>query len=818
MERFICIHGHFYQPPRENPWLEAIEIQDSAYPYHDWNERIAAECYAPNSTSRILDEEGHITYIVSNYTKISFNFGPTLLSWIEKNAPELYQALLDADRQSIELRSGHGNAIAQGYNHIIMPLANSRDKRTQIIWGIKDFEYRFKRYPEGMWLPETAVDIETLGILAEFGIKFTILAPHQASKVRKVGTGKWKDVSGGQIDPTRAYLCRLPLNRKIGIFFYDGQISRAIAFEEELLNKGENFVTRLLTGFSDRRQWPQLLNIATDGETYGHHHKFADMALAFALSHIESNGLGKLTNYGEYLENFPPTHEVEIIKNTSWGCVHGVERWKSNCGCNSGKNAAWNQEWRGPLRDSLDWLRDELAPEYERKAKEYLKDPWQARDEYIETILNRSEENIGKFLKKHAIRDLTVDERTIVLKLMEIQRHAMLMYTSCGWFFDELSGLETVQIIQYAGRTIQLSEGLLKGGIENSFLERLSKARSNLPDHKDGSYIYEKFISPAVIDLKKAAAHFALSSTIIEYEDSSKIYSYRVKKDDYQKMQAEKAKLAVGRIDITSEITLESEVINFCVFHPGGGSHVFNGGVQTFHQEDAYQSMKQKMISAFEKGDFAEVTRTMDTYFGMHSYSLLNLFRDEQRKIIGIVISEEMEEFGHVFRTAYENNNVLALFLQEAGMPVPKIFLITAEFILNFDIKKIFAEEKLDDERIRNVMKEMKRWGVMTDSVELELIMRRRLEGMMDKLHKNPPDTSLLSEVQKMLELIKSMPFNINLWQAQNVYYKLSKTTCKELLVKAKAGNEEASLWLDRFKQIGQSLFFNVGIVLEENR
>lgn len=469
MERFICIHGHFYQPPRENPWLEAIEIQDSAYPYHDWNERVTAECYAPNSASRILDGEDCIIDIVCNYDKISFDFGPTLLSWMETNAPETYQAVLDADMQSIGQRSGHGNAIAQCYNHIIMPLAHSRDKHTQIIWGIKDFEYRFKRFPEGMWLPETAVDIETLDILAESGIKFTILGPHQASKVRQIDADKWEDVSGGQIDPTRSYLCRLPSNRKISIFFYDGQISRATAFEDNLLSKGEDFATRLLSGFSDLRQWPQILNIAADGETYGHHHKFGDMALAFALNHIEANGLGRLTNYGEYLEKFPPTHEVEIIENTSWSCAHGVERWRSNCGCNARKNAGWNQEWRKPLRDSLDWLKDELSQEYVQKGKDYLKDPWQARDEYIDVMLDRSEEIIENFLKKHAVRDLAAAEKTFVLKLMETQRHAMLMYTSCGWFFDELSGTEAVQVLQYGQ-----DDSVVGGSLEGRYRKALS--------------------------------------------------------------------------------------------------------------------------------------------------------------------------------------------------------------------------------------------------------------------------------------------------------------------------------------------------------
>ncbi|MEW6584844.1 MAG: DUF3536 domain-containing protein [Nitrospirota bacterium] len=814
MERFVCIHGHFYQPPRENPWLEAIEIQDSAYPYHDWNEKITSECYAPNSASRILDKEGRIVNIVSNYELISFDFGPTLLSWMQTNAPEIYQAILEADKNSIAQRSGHGNAIAQCYNHIIMPLASSRDRRTQIIWGIKDFEYRFRRYPEGMWLPETAVDVETLDMLAEFGIKFTILAPHQVSKVRRTGFGKWKDVSGGRIDPSRAYLCRLPSNRKINIFFYDGQISRAVAFEKELLDSGESFTNRLLTGFSDLRQWPQMLNIAADGETYGHHHKFGDMALAFALSRIETNGAGKLINYGEYLEKNPPTHEVEIIENTSWSCPHGIERWKGNCGCNSGSHNGWNQEWRRPLRDSLDRLRDGLAAGYEQKAKAYLKDPLQARDDYIEVILNRSEETIGKYLQTHVLKDPTPDEKIDILKLMEIQRHAMLMYTSCGWFFDELSGIETVQILQYAGRTIQLSRGLFDDGMENTFLEDLSQAKSNIAEHKDGAHVYEKLVKPDMIDLGKVAAHYALNSVIKEYEDHAKIYCYDVNKEDYQMLQVEKSKLAVGRIGITSEITLETERTGYCVLHLG--SHVFNGGIQSFSDDRTYQATKGEMIAAFEKGDLAETVRLMDARFGARSYSLLDLFRDDQRRIIDIVIAEKMDEFGHVYRSVYENSSVLAVFLQEAGIPVPKIFLTTAEFILNFDIKKAFTSEVTDSQRIGNIMKEMNRWNVTIDSLELEFIIRRSLEKKMDKLRRNPRDVSALTEVWGMLELIKSMPFSINLWQSQNVFYRLPKTAYEDLESKADAGDEEASVLLGKFRQIGQSLFFDVGIMMEE--
>ena len=453
MERYICIHGHFYQPPRENAWLEDIEMQDSAYPYHDWNKRVAAECYAPNTASRILDSDSYITQIVNNYSKMSFDFGPTLLAWMEEKVPDIYQAVLEADRETQQTFSGHGSALAQAYNHMIMPLANRRDKYTQVRWGIRDFEHRFGRRPEGMWLPETAVDVETLDILAEQGIKFTILAPHQARRMRQIGTDAWNDVSSAAIDTTMVYKIKLPSGRELNIFFYDGSVARSVAFED-LLNSGDNFVHRLTDAFSEKSAWPQLVHIATDGETYGHHHRFGDMALAFALYYIETNGLVQITNYGEYLEKHPPTHEVEVIENTSWSCPHGIERWRSDCGCNTGRNPKWNQAWRAPLREALDWLRDTLAPKYEVKAQEFLRDPWAARDDYIEVILDRSPETVQKSLDRHRTRELNESEMITVLKLLELQRHTMLMYTSCGWFFNELSGIETVQVIQYAGRAV----------------------------------------------------------------------------------------------------------------------------------------------------------------------------------------------------------------------------------------------------------------------------------------------------------------------------------------------------------------------------
>ncbi len=475
---YLCIHCHFYQPPRENPWLEQIELQDSAYPYHDWNERIAAECYSPNVAARILDDQQRITRIVNNYSRISFNFGPTLLSWAAEHSPETYKGILEADRQSQKLFSGHGSAIAQAYNHMIMPLANSRDKKTQIRWGFEDFVTRFGRLPEGMWLPETAVDLESLDLMAQAGLSFAILAPHQAKSIREIGKETWEDVSGSKIDSTRAYLLRTPGGHTIDLFFYDGPISQAVAFER-LLDNGEKLATRLVGALSDTRPWPQLAHIATDGETYGHHHKHGEMALAYALDYIENKKAYKITNYGEFLDKHPPTHEVQIFENTAWSCVHGVERWRSNCGCNSGR-AGWNQQWRKPLRDALDWLRDAVAVRFEQLASTVLKDPWAARDSYISVMLDRSPSVRQHFGEEHFARKLDSESQVLVWKLMELQRHAMLMYTSCGWFFDELSGIETVQVIQYAGRVVQLAEELFGDSIEGEFLERLSRCKKQL--------------------------------------------------------------------------------------------------------------------------------------------------------------------------------------------------------------------------------------------------------------------------------------------------------------------------------------------------
>ena len=797
---YICIHNHFYQPPRENPWLEAVEQQDSAYPYHDWNERVTAECYAPNSASRILDKENRIVDIVNNYSRMSFNFGPTLLSWLETFAPRVYQSILSADRESREQFGGHGSALSQAYNHVIMPLANSRDKLTQVIWGIADFEHRFGRKPEAMWLPEMAVDLETLEILAQRGIRFTVLAPRQAKRVRKIGGRNWRDVTGEQIDPTMVYRLRLPSRRFVNLFFYDGPISRSVAFER-LLDNGEQFAQRLVGAFNDDRTWPELVHIATDGETYGHHHRRGEMALTYALEYIRSNQLAELTNYGEYLERHPPTHEVEIFENSSWSCVHGIERWRADCGCNAG-HAGWNQAWRGPLRNAMDWLRDTLASLFEAKAREYLKDPWAARDDYIGVLLDRRR-NRDDFISRHAARALSDTERVTAFKLMELQRHLMLMYTSCGWFFDELSGPETVQVIRYACRAVQLSQEVLGDHVEDRFLQALAQAKSNVPEHQDGACIYRKFAKAAAVDLEKLAAHYAISSLFKPYSEPVRIYCYSVDQMQHQNLEVGRMRLGVGRARFTSDVTDESQQIVFAALH--FADHNLHCGTQVFRDEDVYQKLVQKMTTAFSAADIPEVLRVMDDELGS-GYSLKSMFRDDQRIILQQILNTPLEEAESAYRQIYEDHAPLANFLRDLGVPLPKAIRTAAEFAVNSNLRHAFASEEMDLEQVRKLLEESRSAGIGLDSTTLEYTLRLTLDRLFERFAVDPGDVACLDRLEAIVEMASSLPFEVGLWTPQNLWAEVRRNAFGEQSRLEQEGNEGARSWVQHFLSLGDKL------------
>jgi alpha-amylase/alpha-mannosidase (GH57 family) len=808
MDRCICIHGHFYQPPRENAWLEFVELQDSAYPFHDWNERITAECYAPNGTSRILDGYQNIEKITNNYAHISFNFGPTLLAWMAEKEPETYRTILEADKESQQRFSGHGSAIAQAYNHTILPLSNSRDKYTQILWGIRDFEFRFGRKPEGMWLPETAVDLEVLDILGGFGIRFTILSPFQAKRTRKRRGRAWRDASGGRVDPSMPYDVRLPSGKRIAVFFYDGPISQAIAFER-LLEKGENLAGRLLSAFSDARPWSQIVHIATDGETYGHHHKKGEMALAYALHHIETNNLAKLTNYGEYLDRHPPTHEAEIWERTAWSCVHGVERWNSNCGCNSGGYPNWNQEWRMPLRQALDWLRDTAAARFEEKGREIFKDPWQARNEYISVILNRRADNVEKFFNEQATHQLSPDERIRALKLMEMQRHAMLMYTSCGWFFDELSGIETTQIIQYAARAIQLYQEIFGEPLEPMFLDRLELAKSNIPEHKDGRVIYEKFVRPAMVDRQKVTAHYALISLFENFEQEAKVYCYRVQTEDLSSIEAGRSKLIVGRARITSGITEESDVFSFSSLYMG--DHSMNAGVRVYQGDEDFNALKRELSDPFNRADFPEVIRLMDKHFGESTYSLRSIFHDDQRQILNIIMKSTLTEAEAVYRQLYEKYASMMRFVSDLRAPLPRAFSMAAEFALNSNLRAAFEDaDNLDFTRINALLDEARMNNVTLDGATLGFALRRTIKRLSEQLLENPDDLELMKKLEAAAGLARALPFEVNVWRTQNNYYQMLQKIYPAWLEKARADDSTAREWVEHFIALGGKLSVKV--------
>jgi alpha-amylase/alpha-mannosidase (GH57 family) len=805
MERYVCIHGHFYQPPRENAWLEYVEQQDSAYPFHDWNERITAECYAPNGMSRILDGRNAVEQIINNYARISFNFGPTLLAWMAEKEPEAYRTIQAADKESQNVFGGHGSAIAQAYNHTILPLCNSRDKYTQVYWGLTDFRYRFGREPEGMWLPETAVDLETLEILVRLGFRYTILSPYQAKRTRRLKARAWKDVNGGAIDPSTPYEVRLPSGKKITVFFYDGPISRAIAFEN-LLGSGETFASRLMSAFADQgRSWPQLVHIATDGETYGHHHKHGDMALAYTLNYIQTNNLARLTNYGEYLEKHPPMFEAEIWENTAWSCSHGLERWNSNCGCSSGAHQNWNQDWRFPLRQALDWLRDVIALGYEQKARTLFRDPWQARNEYIDVILNREPNRRDSFFIKNAAHELSDDEKVLAFRLLEMQRHAMLMYTSCGWFFDELSGLETTQVIQYAGRAVQLYEDIFAQSVEPMLLDRLELAKSNIPEHKNGRVVYEKFVKPCIVNWPKIAAHYALRSLFEPHTERERIYCYTVDLNDLSMKDAGRTKLIVGHARIISEVTLESEVLTFGAVHMG--EHTMNAGVGVYRGEESYSVSKQELTDSFLRADFPDVIRLLDRHFGESTYSLRSIFHDDQRKILNTLMKSTLMEEESVFRQVYETHAPMMRFLADLGVRLPRAFQTAAEFALNSGLRTAFEDpDNIEFGRINSLLNESRTINIPLDGQTLGFALRKSIKRMSEQLLDNPCDLQLMTRLEATAGLAKDLPFEVNIWKAQNNYYIILQRLLPEFLERADLGNPEAREWVTHFLNLGSHL------------
>lgn len=728
---YVTVHGHFYQPPRENPYLNAIERQPSASPYHDWNERIHYECYRPNAFARVLTDQGDLLGIVNNYEYLSFNIGPTLMSWLEQADPEVYQRILEADRKSCDRLGGHGNAIAQVYNHIILPLANDRDKRTQIRWGKADFKARFGRDPEGMWLAETAVDYPTLRILAEEGIRFIVLAPSQAQRCRPMPTPDerdphWIEVGGSQIDPVRPYRCflNLPHLRRDGIlgqdalsevgaipnptdasytgpctapyidiFFYDGPISRDMGFSD-VLSSSEHFVGRIGQAVRGDHRPAQLISVATDGETFGHHKGGTEKALAYAFTHEFPKRGWLVTNFAHYLSLHPPTWEVELKPVTAWSCSHGVDRWQDDCGCGGG--GEWHQKWRRPLRDALDWLRDRLIEIYEQFGSSFFLDPWAARDGYIvvvgdfapQSLRQRSGNSLDAFFAAYQSRDLTPAERVEALKLLEMQRHAMLMYTSCGWFFEEVSRPEGTQILRYAARALELAEDIAAVRLEPEFVRRLAAIPSNVEQFGNGAELYHQLVAPARITLEQVAAHYAISSLFQSYPQEQRLYCYSAQRLDYQLRRMGALTLAVGQVQLTSEITREVMNLEFAVLHLGGWD--FHCCIQPASSRRVYLQLRDELFEALSLASAAQVILAMTRIFGdsqsnpggNRPFSLQDLFAEERHRLMHLLSQETLARLAQLYTQVYRDNyGVLRAFHRDALEP-PRELQVAAEIAI----------------------------------------------------------------------------------------------------------------------------------------
>lgn len=717
----VCIHCHFYQPPRENPWLEAVEIQESSsyplsgwespYPYHDWNDRITAECYAPNAFARFLGGE-----FLSNYEFMSFDFGPTLLLWLEKNVPEVHEKIVEADRKSRGRFSGHGSAIAHPFYHVIMPLASRRDRRTLLRWAVEDFRNRFGRSPEGIWLPEMAVDLLTLELALEFNLKFTILSPKQVKRVK--GEGGWQDGSG-HLETGLPYVCRLPSGREISIIFRDEEISTELAFKG-LAKNGRLLAEKLLRKSSSKA----LVCIALDGETFGHHYLGGDAELAKCFEILERGG--RLTIPAEYLEENPPSREVEILENTSWSCVHGVERWRSGCSCNTGLHPGWSQAWRGPLRMAIDRLLSAISEIYGRQASVYLLDPWAARDEYVELIWERTRERVDEFLSKHAVKEMSEEEKVKVLKLLEMEKQALEMLTSCGWFFDDISHISTVQILHRAARAMQLAFEASGVCLEKSFLNLLRLAASNIPEMGGGEKVYMLFVPSSKVDHERIAANFAILHLISGYPIHTKLYSWDIVCESGETISRGEHKLGLGRVEISNNLTLEKKVLDFAsLWHGGPEAWVFEPGVydlrhlaQIFSQEGPHAILK---------------------YFGkLRKYSMRDLLEEERRNF-----EEKLAEM-HLI----DNRGA-------ASMPAE-----LKKLIKNEDFKK--AEETLQQMRLAGVSPSV---GVIS-----------LLRGKLRKLLEEQKD---MDKIEKVLSLLSSIKPGIESWRVRKAL--LPKISARQL-------------------------------------
>ncbi len=790
-KKHVCIHAHFYQPPRENPWIEEIEREDSAAPYHDWNERINLECYRANTAARLVDNQNRILGLMNNYRYLSFNFGPTLIHWLERYDPWVYQAILDADRQSLEALGGHGNAIAQVYNHIIMPLANRRDKLTQIRWGIGDFEHRFGRRPEGMWLAETAVDRATLLLLAEAGIEYTVLSPHQAARWRfRKGDTQWRDAAGGAIPTGRAYRYSCGEGKYINIFFYDPALAHGVAFGR-MLEHSARFLEQIEATWSLRdplSMEPWLVNVATDGESYGHHFKFGDMALAAALEELKRNPSAEIVNYGWFLSRFPVVAEVEIIERTAWSCAHGLGRWSSDCGCRMGGEPGWTQKWRAPLRKALEYVRDSLAVHFETRTANLCADPWDARDEYIDLILDRRN-HLSRFLGKHLRDGPHSSNVSRFLELLEMQRFSLLMFTSCGWFFDEISRLESVLLLKYAAMAIQLAEKTGSAELTPEFLRLLALAPSNVPEYGNGANVFLQEVGSKGFGRARVAANYAIQSLARSAQREFQIYAYSILPQKEEDLGAIPVKSLYGLVSVQDDRTLDKEDFLYAVIHFGGLD--FRCSVKPCLDEGEYESILAALQDSIEEQNTIKMVRVLDEKFGTDYFGLEDVLKDLRAAIALDISRKALGAYTDLQRNLFNTYKPLLLSLRQWGIGIPSDLRVSIRRILSEEVESlvehILAHEvehvspdapwdstdfffRVQMARLDSLQEEAKSWGVTLHLVEISEKLGRFMVKLLSELLRTF-ELSHAGRFLRLLVLCRAMAIWPETWKLQTLFF-----------------------------------------------
>jgi hypothetical protein len=785
MEKKICIHGHFYQPSRENPWTGVIGREPSASPWHNWNERVTDECYLPNTAARILDEEGLIRLTIDTYSRISCDFGPTLLSWLERERPEVYEGVIRSFGIARRYYSGHGTAIAHPYHHLIMPLLSERDRTTEVAWGIRDFEQRFGRYPEGFWLPELAFDLETLETLSRWDIRFTILSASQASRVRAIGKAEWIPVSEQNLDTTRPYRCLLPSGNDISVFFYSGSLSRGVAFGN-LLQNGERFADILRSAIPASGG---LVHIATDGETYGHHRKFGDMALASCINRLDSTSPGILTVYGEFLDANPPDLDVEMIERTSWSCPHGLMRWEGGCECQAGRHPGWSHQWRGPLRDAIIWVRESLDTLFNDEASEYFYDPWKARDDLVGNG-NGYPHSWVDFFRRHAARSLDQEERRRALALLEVSRQCLLMQTSCGWFFDDIADREPVQVLRHAAKALQLAREWTGTDFEPHFLEMLARIPGNRTRLSSGALVYSKCVLPSLMSPDQEAACIALLNLTGRGVFSSRMTGLNGEL------------LACGDHFISHDLSLGEAPLHSCLLSVGRDSHII---ALSFQDRKTFSDEYEELVRILKENGGQSAISAMNDMFSPHIVTLKDLPSAARQLFLQDSLRHEREGLDQSHDRLIE----LSMALMEEEMnasSIPRELRTTMHCAVTDRLKSIFNSSDTSLAQLEHLAALCSRLAIVIDAPTLVQASERFLLRHMMDWGREPDSIRGLDKVGRALSLVRGLGIMPPLWNLQNRILSVRDGQGGLEEQKARAGDPAACEWRRAFSSLGREL------------